>query len=52
MLAEIFMLRLEAVLRNADGQVRPSSDTRFIPVALAANTRSDLKLSPTTKSRA
>ena len=43
MLAEIFMLRLEAALRNADGQTSPSSDTRFVPAALAVDTRNDLK---------
>lgn len=52
MLAEIFMLRLEAALRNADGQTSPNSDTRFVPVAFAAHGRSDLKLSPTLKGRA
>lgn len=52
MLAEIFMLRLEAALRNADGHTSPSGDTRFVPVAIALNSRSDLKLSPTAKGRA
>ena len=52
MLAEIFILRLEAALRNAAGQTSPSSDTRFVPIALAINTRNDLKLSSTAKSRA
>jgi hypothetical protein len=52
MLAEIFMLRLEAVLRNADRQASPSSDTRFVPVAIAVNSRSDLKLSSTSKGHA
>jgi len=51
MLAEIFMLRLEATLRNANGQTSPSSDTRFTPIALAVNTRNDLKLLPIPKSR-
>jgi hypothetical protein len=46
MLAEIFMLRLEAALRNADGQLNASSDTRFTPVTLAIKRSSDLKLSP------
>lgn len=44
MLAEIFMVRLEAALRNADGRTSPSRDTRFIPVALAVDTRTDLTL--------
>jgi len=39
MLAEIFMLRLEAALRNADGQTNSNSDARFTPVAVAINTR-------------
>jgi hypothetical protein len=52
MLAEIFMLRLEAALRNADGQISPSSDTRFVPVAIAVISRSNLKLSPTSQGRA
>lgn len=52
MLAEIFMLRLETALRNADGQSSVSSDTRFVPVALAVNSRNDMKLSPTLKTRA
>ena len=52
MLAEIFMLRLEAALRNADGQANPSSDTRFVPVAIAANSHSDLKPSSTSKGHA
>jgi hypothetical protein len=52
MLAEIFMLRLEAALRSADGQMSPSSDTRFVPAAITVNIRSDLKLSPTSKGRA
>lgn len=46
MLAEIFMLRLEAALRNADGQLTASSDTRFTPVSLAIKRDNDLKLSP------
>ena len=33
MLAEIFMLRLEAVMRN-DGQTCSSSDKRFVPIRL------------------
>jgi len=51
MLAEIFMLRLEAALRNADGPVSPSSDTRFVPVAIAVSSRRDLKLAPSSKGR-
>jgi hypothetical protein len=51
MLAEIFMLQLEAALRNADRPTTPSSDMRFTPVALAISTRNDLKLSPAPKSR-
>ncbi len=41
MLAEIFMLRLEAALRNADGQTNSNSDTRFTPVSIVINTRND-----------
>jgi hypothetical protein len=52
MLAEIFMLRLEAALRNADGQMSPSSDTRFVPVAAAIGSRRDLKLTQTSTGRA
>jgi hypothetical protein len=44
MLAEVFILRLEAALRNADGQTSPSSDARFVPLALSVNTRNDPKL--------
>jgi hypothetical protein len=51
MLAEIFMLRLEAALRNAHGQASPSSDARFIPIALALNTRNHLNLAPAPNSR-
>lgn len=51
MLAEIFMLRLEAALRSADGQTSPSSDTRFVPVTVAVHGRSDLKLALTSKGR-
>jgi hypothetical protein len=51
MLAEIFMLRLEAALRNADGQAS-ASDTRFVPVMLAVTTRNDVKLMPAPRGRA
>jgi hypothetical protein len=42
---------VEAALRNADGRTSPSSDARFVPVALAVITRNDLNLA-TPKSRA
>lgn len=51
MLAEIFMLRLEAALRDAVGQATPS-DTRFVPVEFAVSDRRDLKLSPASNGRA
>jgi len=50
MLAEIFMLRLEAALRDAVGQATPS-DTRFVPVEFAVSDRRDLKLSPASNGR-
>jgi hypothetical protein len=34
MLAEAFMLRLEAVARNTETQLAASSDRRFVPVKL------------------
>jgi hypothetical protein len=36
MLAELFMLRLEAIARNTNQQGTTSSDTRFVPVKLPA----------------
>jgi hypothetical protein len=35
MLAEIFILRIEGALRNAERQTWPSSDMRFVPIKLA-----------------
>lgn len=34
MLAEAFMLRLEAISRNAEAQPATSSDQRFVPIKL------------------
>jgi hypothetical protein len=34
MLAEVFMLKLEAIARSANPQGSANSDTRFIPVKL------------------
>jgi hypothetical protein len=36
MLAEIFMLRLEAIKRTSNEPTRPASDTRFVPILLPA----------------
>ena len=36
MLAEIFLLKLEAIARTPSGSGRPVSDPRFVPVALQA----------------
>jgi hypothetical protein len=32
MLSEIFMLRLEAILRTSNASAPSSSDTRFVPI--------------------
>jgi hypothetical protein len=34
MLAEVFILRLEAISRNAEAQSATSSDLRFVPIKL------------------
>jgi hypothetical protein len=37
MLAEIFILRIENAIRDADGQTCPSRDKRFVPIKLPVN---------------
>ena len=36
MLAELFMLRMEAIARSIDPKSATSSDTRFVPIKLQA----------------
>jgi hypothetical protein len=41
MLAEVFMLRLETILRTFGTQTGASSDSRFVPVKLPVGAKSD-----------
>jgi hypothetical protein len=41
MLAEIFILRMENALRDADGQTGPSSGNRFVPIKLPVSHMAD-----------
>jgi hypothetical protein len=41
MLSEIFMLRLEAVLRSSRGPTVGNSDTRFVPIKPPASPTKD-----------
>jgi hypothetical protein len=41
MLAEIFMMRLEAILRASNAPGTVSSDTRFIPIKLPVSPTKD-----------
>jgi hypothetical protein len=42
MLAEIFILRLEAVLRSSSAPPAGNSDTRFVPIKAAVSRAKDL----------
>jgi hypothetical protein len=41
MLAEVFILRLETILRTFGTQTGASSDSRFVPVKLPVGAKSD-----------
>jgi hypothetical protein len=41
MLSEIFMLRLEAILRASNASAHSSSDTRFVPIKPPVNPAKD-----------
>jgi hypothetical protein len=41
MLSEIYILRLEAILRASNAAIPGSSDTRFVPVRLPASPTKD-----------
>jgi hypothetical protein len=49
MLAEAFILRLEATLRNTDALTNQSSDRRFVPIALAVSVPKNQQSSSTQK---
>jgi hypothetical protein len=41
MMSEIYILRLEAVLRASSAPATSSSDTRFVPIKLSARSAKD-----------
>ena len=41
MLSEIFILRLEAILRSPNGSTLGNSDTRFVPIKPSASPTKD-----------
>jgi hypothetical protein len=52
MLAELFMLRMEAIARSINPQGATSSDTRFVPIKLLPATPAKGSQSSSTKSTA
>jgi hypothetical protein len=50
MLAELFMLRMEAIARSISPQGATSSDTRFVPIKLAATSAKGSSQSSSVKS--
>lgn len=47
MLAEAFILRLEAIRRNTHAETGASSDKRFVPITLPVSPASNSQLSST-----
>jgi hypothetical protein len=52
MLAEAFMLRLEAIVRNAHVPTASGRDQRFVPIALPTNPARNPQLSSTKETAA